>query len=151
MTKIEKHVVIERRLHEVARFTKDWRHIPSYFDYIHDVKALTANTAGEGARLLVNLTFLGRKMSSEWEIVEDLQDGDWTINTPLMGVKAQKKWRFEPMGASTAVVFGLEYRPAPRLLGPLVDMLVFRPAWNRLYDRGMRNLKYLIESQPGEE
>ena len=69
MTRIEKQIVVARPTEDVLRFTRDWRNIPRYLDYIQSVKPLTENPEGVGAKLLVNLTFLSRKMTSEWETV----------------------------------------------------------------------------------
>lgn len=151
MTKIEKQVVIARPMEEVLRFARDYRNIPRYLDYIQEVKPLTENTEGVGARLLVNLTFLGRKMTSEWETVEYNANEGWTVNAPLMGIVAQKRWRFEPVGESTRASFTLEYDPKPPVVAPLLDALLLRRKWDQIYERGMGNLKRNFESGPARE
>lgn len=148
MTTIEKQVVIARPIDEVLRFARDWRNIPSYLGYIKEVKPLTEKTEGEGARYLVQLHFLGRAMSSEWKTVEYDQDRGWTFEAPLMGVDAFKRWRFEPMEDSTRVAFRLEYQPKPRVVGPLMDILLIRGRWDEIYGRGLQNLKRVVEAQP---
>jgi uncharacterized membrane protein len=129
MTRIDKQVVIRRPMEDVLRFTEDWRNIPRYLDYIQSVKPLTESTAGLGAKLLVNLTFLGRRMSSERETVSYDANQGWTFKAPLMGVDALKHWRFEPIGESTRASFSLEYDPKPPIIAPLVDALLFRRRW----------------------
>ncbi|MFH0916494.1 MAG: SRPBCC family protein [bacterium] len=151
MTTIEKQVVIARPIEEVVRFTGDWHNIPKYLDYIQAVKPLTEKTKGEGARLFVNLTFLGRRMSTEWETIEYRENEGWTFKVPLMGIEAHKRWRFEPVGESTRASFTLEYDPKPAVVAPLADVLLIRRRWDRIYERGMQNLKRLIESEPAEE
>lgn len=149
MTRIDKQVVIQRPVEEVLRFTRDWRNIPKYLDYIQSVKPLTENTEGKGAKLLVDLTFLRRKMTSEWETVEYNADEGWTFKAPLMGIEALKHWRFEPVGESTRVSFVLEYEPKPAVIAPLIDTLLFRRKWDQIYERGMQDLKRVVESGPG--
>ncbi len=151
MTRIEKQIVVARPTEDVLRFARDWRTIPRYLDYIQEVKPLTENTEGVGARLLVNLTFRGRKMSSEWETVRYDADEGWTFKAPLMGVEALKHWRFEPVGESTRVSFTLEYDPKPPIIAPLVDALLYRRKWDQIYERGMQNLKRIIEAESTEE
>jgi len=152
MTKIEKQITIARPKEDVLRFTTAWRNIPRYLDYIQDIRPLTEQTEGVGAKLLVNLTFLGRKMTSEWEILEyDVGEG-WTFKAPLMGVEARKRWRFEsagePAGGSTKVSFALEYEPKPAVIGPMTDAIVLRRKWDQIYERGLQNLKRVVESEP---
>ena len=148
MTRIEKAVIINRPVEQVLRFARDWHNIPRYLDYIQSVEPLTENSEGLGAKLLVHLTFLGRRMTSEWETVEYDPAGGWKIKAPLMGVVPSKQWRFEPAGDSTRVSFTLEYDPKPPVVAPLVDALLFRRKWGQIYERGMGNLKRLLEAEP---
>jgi uncharacterized membrane protein len=147
MTRIEKQVVVEKPVHEVLAFASDWRNTPRYFDYIQEIKPLSATTEGRGARFAVNLRFLGRAMSSEWETVEYEEGKGWTFLTPLMGVAARKHWHFEPVNGSTRVTFTLEYKPTPAVLGPMLDVMVLRPKWNGICERGMQNFKRLAEAE----
>ncbi len=70
MTRIEKEIVVARPTKDVLRFARDWRTIPRYLDYVQSVKPLSENSESVGSKLAVKLTFLGRRMSSEWETVE---------------------------------------------------------------------------------
>ena len=151
MTRIEKQIVVERPTEDIVRFTRDWRTIPRYLDYIQEVEPLTENTAGKGAKYLVHLTYLGRKMTSEWETIEYDEGKGWTFAAPLMGIVAQKHWRFEPVGESTRVSFTLEYDPKPPVVAPLLDVLLLRRRWDQIYERGMQNLKRIIETEPTKE
>lgn len=148
MTRIEKQTIIGRPAEDVRRFARDWRNIPRYFDYIHSVEPLTEKTEGLGAKLLVKLTFLGRRMTSVWEVAEYDERTGWTFTTPLMGIVARKHWRFEPVGESTRVTFVLEYDPKPPVVAPLMDLLILRRKWVQICERGMRNLKRIIEAEP---
>ena len=147
MTRIEKQAVIERPVNVVLGLAREWRNIPRYFDYIQEVTPLGERTEGLGARYLVKLTFLGRGMTSEWETVEYKDDEGWTFLTPLMGVAARKRWRFDSLGGSTRVSFTLEYEPKPAVLGPILDALVLRRQWNKLCERGIQNFKRLVEAE----
>jgi uncharacterized membrane protein len=151
MTRIQKQVVVARPAEEVLRFTRDWRTISRYLDYIQDVKPLTEMTQGKGARYLVHLTYLGRKMTSEWETIDYDEHKGWTFTAPLMGIVARKYWHFESLGDSTRVSFALEYDPKPPVVAPLVDMLLLRRKWDQIYERGLQNLKRIIEEQQPRE
>ena len=148
MTRIEKQVIVAKPAEEVLRYAKDWRNIPKYLDYIQEVKPLTETTEGKGAKYLVHLTYLGRNMTSEWETVEYDQDKGWTFTAPLMGIVARKYWSFEPMGESTRVSFALEYDPKPAVIAPIADAVLLRRKWDQIYERGLQNLKRLVEAEP---
>jgi ribosome-associated toxin RatA of RatAB toxin-antitoxin module len=148
VTRIEKQVVIDRPIADVVSFVRDWRNIPRYFDYIQKVQPIGDQEAGLGARLHVDLTFLGKARTSDWETVEYDGDKGRTFLTPLMGVNARKHWQFESAGASTRVNFLLDYQPKPPVLGPIVNVFVFKPRWNELCERGIQNLKRVVEAEP---
>jgi uncharacterized membrane protein len=149
MTRIEESVVVGAPLDKVYAFAVDWRNLMRYCDYIREVKPTTEKTVGEGARFALRVKFLGRMMDAEWEGTEHTQNVGWTFNATLMGRKAVKRWRFAPVDDSTRVTFTLEYEPSPPLIGQLIDVLLIRPQWKRLYKRSFQNLKRLIEAEVG--
>jgi len=145
MTKIEKSVIIRAPLKKGYAFAKDWRNLKRYFVYVHEVKPTTEKTLGEGARLSLRVKFLGRMMGSEWEGTEHIENVGWTFNATLMGITAVKRWRFAPVDNSTRVTFTMEYKPP--LLLKIMDMLLIKPQWNKLYERSFQELKRLIETE----
>ena len=147
MTKLDRQVVVERPLADVLGFARDWRNIPRYLDYIRDIRPLAEYTEGLGARYSLDLTFLGRQMSTQWEVVAFDENRGWTFKGSLMGVEALKVWRFEPLDESTRVLFTMEYDPKPPVVAPLADALFIRRRWEQVYGRGLRNLKQLVESE----
>ena len=147
MTKIEKSVVIGAPLEKVYAFAKDWRNLRRYFVHVHDVKPTTEKTLGEGARLSVRLKFLGRWMDSEWTGIELTENVGWTFSTTMMGREGTKRWRFTRVDGSTKVTFTLEYKPSPPILGQIMDMLLIKPQWNKVYERSFQELKRLMETE----
>lgn len=143
MTKIEKSVVIGAPLDKVYAFALDWRNLTRYIEYIHEVKPITKKTIGEGARFALRIKFLGRIMDVEWEGTEHIENVGWTFIGTIMGIKVAKRWRFAPVDDSTRVTFTLEYKPRTRL----VDALLNKPHWGKVYERAFQNLKRLIEAE----
>jgi uncharacterized membrane protein len=151
MTRIEKQIVVGRPVTLVFDYARTWRNIPTYLDYVREVRPLTEQIEGLGARYSVDITFMGLRMHSEWETVEYSENEGWTFTAPLMGVVARKLWRFEPVDGSTRISFTLEYDPKPPVIAPLVDALVLRRQWDQIYQRGMENLKRILESEPPQD
>ena len=143
MTKIEKSVVIGAPLEKVYAFAMDWRNLTRYMDYIHEVKPLTEKTIGEGSRLALRIRFLGRMMDCEWEGSEHIENVGWTFSGTIMGTKVTKQWLFAPEDGSTRVTFTLEYQPRITL----VNQLLIKPRWDKVYERAFQNLKRLIEAE----
>ncbi len=152
MTRIAKQIVVGKPVAVVLAFARDWRNIPRYLDYVQSVQPLSGKTEGVGAKYFVNLTFLGRRMHSDWETLAYDETAGWTFKAPLAGVEARKVWRFESVDpGSTRVSFTLEYDPRPPIIAPLLDVLVLRRQWSQIYERGLQNLKRIVESGPASE
>jgi uncharacterized membrane protein len=150
MTKIETHTVIDRPLADVFTYATDWRTIPLYMDYVLEARPLADESAGERMPLFVRVKVLGRTMETEWKTLEFVEGEKWRVLAPLMGTNAEKTWRFYPQVEktdATRVEFSIEYRPAPAFIGPLMDMILLRTYFRRLYERAMRNLKRRLEAQ----
>lgn len=147
MTKVEKNVIVGAPLEKVYAFATDWRNLDRYFVYVQDVEPTTEDTSGEGARFDLTVKFLGLTRVSHWECTERTENVGWTCDATLFGLKAVKRWRFVPVDGTTMVTFTLEYKPAPPVIGWIMDVLLIRPQWNRLYEKSFKELKQLIESE----
>jgi uncharacterized membrane protein len=146
MTKIEEAIDISAPLEKVYAFAGDWRNLKRYFLYVHDIKSVNEKVIGVGARYILRVKFLGRMMTSDWECIEFLEKGGWTFTATLMGGKASKKWHFISENGSTRVIFTMEYKPSPPVIGNIIDILLIRPQWKKIYKRAFAELKRLIEA-----
>jgi uncharacterized membrane protein len=146
MAKVEKSVLIEAPLEKVYGFAKDWRNLQRYLVYVHEVKPVTDKTIGPGAQLRLRVKFLGRMMDAEWEGTEHIENVGWTFSATLMGRKAIKRWRFATVDGSTRVSFTLEWKTSPPVIGHILDVLLLKPQWGKLYEQSVQKLKSLIEA-----
>ena len=148
MTKVETSVVIEAPLESVYAYASDWRNFKHYFVYVRDVRPLTEKTLGEGAQLELRVKFRGLPLMSEWRGVEQTENVGWTFNAKLMGRWATKRWRLAAVDGGTKVTFALEYSMPPiPLLASLMDKLLMKPEWERIYAESFANLKRVMESE----
>ena len=146
MAKVEKSVLIGAPLEKVCGFTKDWQNIQRYMVYVHEVKPVTEKTIGPGARLKLRVKFLGGMRDAEWEGTEYTENVGWTYDATLMGKKAFKRWRFAKVDGSTRVSFTLEWKTSPPVIGHILDLLVLKPQWGKLYEQSFQKLKNLMEA-----
>jgi uncharacterized membrane protein len=146
MAKVEKSVLIGAPLDKVYGFAKGWRNLQRYMVYIHEVKPVTDKTIGPGARLKLRVKFLGRMMDAEWEGTEYIESVGWTFNATLMGRTAIKRWRLAKPDGSTQVSFTLEWKTSPPVIGHILDALVLKPQWRKLYEQSFEKLKNLMEA-----
>ena len=146
MAKVEKSVLIGAPLEKVCGFAKDWRNIQRYMVYIHEVKPVTDKTIGPGAKLKLRVKFLGRIRNAEWEGTEYTENAGWTFNATLMGKTAIKRWRFAKVDGSTRVSFTLEWKTSPPVIGHILDALLLKPQWGKLYEQSFQKMKSLMEA-----
>ena len=146
MAKVEKSVLIGAPVQKVCDFTKDWQNIQRYMVYVREVKPVTEKTIGPGARLKLRVKFLGGVRDAEWEGTEYTENVSWTYNATLMGRTAIKQWRFAKADGSTRVSFTLEWKTSPPVIGHILDALVLKPQWRKLYEQSFEKLKNLMEA-----
>ena len=146
MTKIEETVVIGTTLEKVYAFAADWHNLKRYFLYVHDIKPVNEKVIGVGAQYNLTVKFLGRMMTSDWECIELLEKVGWTFSATLEGAKASKQWRFASENGSTRVTFTMLYKPSPPVIGNIIDVLLIRPQWRKIYKRSFAELKRLMEA-----
>ena len=145
MTTIEKSVVIKAPLEKVFRFAVDMRNLESYFVYVEEVKSIGQDIIQKGAIYSLKVKFLGRVRPSRWECTEYIDNIGWTFNATLMGLTAVKRWLFEKEDDSTRVTFTLEYNMSPPVIGPLLDFILIKRIWRKLYEQSFSKLKDLME------
>jgi len=145
MTTIEKSVVIEAPMEKVFNFTSNMSNLKSYFVYVEEVKPIDQDIIKKGAKYSLKVKFLGSIRDCAWECVEYNDKSGWKINATLMGVTAVKQWKFEKINSSTKVIFTMNYKPSPPIIGNLLDIIIIKRSWNRIYTESFLKLKRLME------
>jgi len=146
MAKVEKSILIRAPLQRVWDFARDWQNIQRYMVYVHEVKPVTERTLGPGARLQLRVKFLGSLRDAVWEGTEYTDDQGWAFNATLMGRTAVKRWRFADENGSTRVSFTLEWKTSPPVIGQVLDALLLKPQWGKLYEESFQKMKGLMEA-----
>ena len=144
MTTIEKSVVINVPLKKVFDFAADMSNLKKYFVYVNEVESLGQAILKKDAKYSLKVKFLGGIRDSEWECIEYDKSG-WKIDATLLGVTARKQWKFNRINSYTKVTFTLDYEPAPPVFGKLLDVLIIKRSWVKLYEESFNKLKSIIE------
>ena len=149
MTTIEKSFIIKAPFEKVFNFTANMSNLKNYFVYVNKVKPLDRDIIQKGARYSLKVKFLGSLRDSEWECIEYDDKSGWKINATLMGVTAVKQWKFEKINGSTKVIFIMDYKPSPPVIGNILDVILIKRSWNRLYEESFLKLKSIMEQSFG--
>jgi len=92
-------------------------------------------------------TFLGRHLTTEWEMVElhDYERRERTVSGPF---EMEIDWLLEPVGDSTRMVMQMSAEAgAGRFFGKLADAVVIRIA-KRDWQANLEKLKDVLEAEP---
>ena len=144
MTCIEQSIEINAPVAKVFQFAADWQNWPRFFEGVSDFRPTTEVTRGTGARYAYKAAMLGMKTPVETEIQDFVENQGWT-GVSVKGVKAETRWVFEQVGGKTRFTYSLSYRLPVPVLGPLLDGLFMKPAWEKIIANSLRNLKELVE------
>jgi uncharacterized membrane protein len=144
MTDIERSIEINARVEKVFQYAADWQNWPKFFEGVSDFRPTTETTRGTGARYAYRVEMLGMKTAVETEIQDFVENGGWT-GTATKGMKHKTRWVFEGDNGKTKFTYGLTYDLPVPILGGVDDALFMKPAWEKIIENSLQNLKRLVE------
>jgi uncharacterized membrane protein len=144
MTYIERSIDIDAPVETVFQYAADWQNWPKFFEGVHDFQPTTEITRGTGARYAYKAEMLGMKVPVETEIQGFVENEGWT-GEATKGMKHRTHWVFERMGNKTRFTYGLSYKLPVPIVGGILDNLIMKPAWEKIIEDSLENLKNLTE------
>ncbi|UCG83813.1 MAG: SRPBCC family protein [Dehalococcoidia bacterium] len=149
MTYIEQSIEINAPVEKVLQYAADWENWPKFFEGVYDFRPTTETTRGTGARYAYKAGMLGMKAAVETEIHDFVENKGWK-GVATKGMKHQTCWIFEEVNGKTKFTYGLGYWLPVPILGGILDKKFMKPAWERIIDNSLQNLKkQLNESVQG--
>lgn len=146
MTEIKRSVEIDALVVEVFRFAADWQNWPKFFEAVSEFKPTTELTRGNGARFAYKAKLLGIKAPVETEIRDFVENEGWT-GVSVKGMEHKTQWVFAQENSKTRFTYVLSYRLPLPVLGGVLDALFVKPAWERIIENSLLNLKGLMEGK----
>ena len=145
MTKIEASIEINKPVKDVFAYTSDWNHWEEWREGVADLKPATEIDRGNNTRYSYKALVAGMKFNLETEIHYFKENAGWQ-GIVHQGVPHKVRWQFENKATKTIVTYTIEYSPPFFLLGPLLDLLILKPSWQRMLKKTLNNLKARLES-----
>ena len=140
MTRIEHSVTIQAPVEQVFSYAADFHKWPEWFEGVSEFTATTPVTQGNGARYSYKVSLMGVFVSVETEIRDFVQNRGWS-GVATRGMPHRTYWNFESLGRDTKLTYALEYQLPVPLLGPLLDVMLMRPQWNKILQHSLNNLR----------
>jgi len=144
MTRIEGTVEIAALVEEVFAYAADWKRWADWFVGVSGFESTTEITQGTGARYAYRAKMMGIPAKVETEIHDYVENSGWR-GVGTRGMPHATRWIFEGRDSSTRFTYVLEYELPVPLIGALLDSLLMKPAWRRVIDTSLENLKRHFE------
>lgn len=144
MRRIEARVEIQRPVAEVFAFASDWRRWEEWWEGVSQFRPTTEVTRGNGTRYAYKAWIAGMTFNLETEIREFTENAGW-IGMATKGPPHRTQWVFEARRDKTYLTYILEYDLPWPFVGPILDALLMRPAWQRMLEHSLGNLKAHFE------
>jgi uncharacterized membrane protein len=144
MTHIKRSIEINAPVEKVFQYAADWQNWPKFFVGVYEFQPTTEITRGSGARYAYKAEMLGMKAPVETEIQDFVENEGWT-GIATKGVKHKTQWLFEPIEGGTKFTYGVSYQMPVPLIGGILDKLFMKPAWVKIVEDSLQNLKEQTE------
>lgn len=144
MTRIERAVEIAAPVEEVFAYAADWQRWEEWFEGVSGFEAKTEVSQGNGAKYSYRAKMLGVPAKVETEIHDYVENSGWR-GVGTKGMPHTTRWIFEAKGDATRFTYVLEYGLPVPLIGALLDSLFMKPAWRRIIDDSLENLRIHLE------
>lgn len=146
MTEIKRRIIIEAPLNKVFEYTSNYLRWPEFFEGVSDFKPITEITHGNGTKFTYKTKMLGMKITVGTELQEFKENEGW-IGKSFKGMEHQTQWIFKKSDGNTEFVYILSYKFPSYFGGKFIDKKFMQPAWIKMIDNSLQNLKKIIESK----
>jgi len=146
MTQIKRSVEILAPVEEVFQFAADWQNWTKFYEAVSEFKPTTEHARGNGARFAYKAKLLGIKAPVETEITDFVENEGWT-GVSVRGLEHKSQWIFAATNGATRFTYVLSYRLPLPVLGAVLDAIFMKPAWEKIIENSLKNLKRIMEEK----
>ena len=146
MTEINRSIKINAPLDKVFQYTSNYKNWSEFFEGVSDVKPITETTRGNGTKFIYKVKDLGMKVAVGTETHEYKENEGWRGKS-FKGLEHQTQWIFEKSNGNTEFTFIQGYKLPFYLGGKLFDILFAEPAWIKIIENSLYNLKRIMETE----
>ena len=147
MNRFEAEVVIDRPIADVWGYLNTPENELVWQSSAVERSKVTEGPLEKGGRTRGVDTFLGRRLTTEWEMLElhDYERRERTVSGPF---EMEIDWRLEPVGDSTRMVMAMSAEAgAGGFFGRFADPVILRMA-KRDWQGNLEKLKDVLEAEP---
>jgi len=146
MREISRSIKIRTPINKVFEYASDYSKWPEFFEGVSDVKPLAGTTRGTGSKFIYKVKVLGMNAAVGTELQEFKENEGW-VGKSFKGIEHKTQWIFKTSGGDTEFTFILNYKFPLYLGGKLIDNKFAYPAWIKIIENTLQNLKSIMEAK----
>jgi uncharacterized membrane protein len=141
MTEIERSINIEAPVNQVFEYASDYLNWPKFFEGVSDFMPITEITRGNGTKFIYKAKMLGMNVTVGTELQQFKENEGW-VGKSFKGIKHKTQWIFKKLNGNTEFTYILNYKFP---LGSFLDKKFMQPAWIKIIEKSLQNLKRIME------
>lgn len=145
MTEIKRSIIIEAPVDKVFAYASDYQKWPMFFEGVSDFKPITETTRGNGTKYIYKAKALGIRVTVGTEIQQFKENEGW-VGKSFKGIEHQTQWIFKKSNSNTEFTFIQRHKIPLYLGGKLIDKMFGQPAWIKIIENSLQNLKRIMET-----
>ena len=146
MTEIKRSINIIAPVEKVFKYASDYKKWSEFFEGVSDFKPITTITRGSGSKYIYKAKALGMNVTVGTEVQQFKENEGW-IGKSFKGLEHQTQWIFGKSNGNTEFTFIQRYKLPFYLGGKLIDKMFAEPAWIKIIENSLHNLKRIMETE----
>ena len=146
MTEIKRSIIIEAPVDKVFEYASDYKKWLEFFEGVSDFKPITTITRGSGSKYIYKAKVLGMNVTVGTEVQQFKENEGWRGKS-FKGLAHQTQWIFKKSNGNTEFTFIQHYKLPFYLGGKLIDKMFAEPAWVKIIENSLQNLKRILEAK----
>lgn len=144
MTEIIRSVIIKAPIERVFNYASDYQKWPEWYEGVSNFNPVTEMIRGNGTKYVYNAKIFGMNATAGTEIKQFKENEGW-IGKSFKGFEHKTLWSFKKLNGETEFTHGLFYKVPWYLGGKLGDNKLLKPAWIKIIENSLQNLKNIME------
>jgi len=144
MTEIKRSIIIKAPVEKVFQYASDYQKWPEFYEGISNFNPITEITRGNGTKYVYKAKIFVMNPTVGTEITQFKENEGW-IGKSFKGFGHKTQWVFKKSNGNTEFTHSLSYKVPWYMGGKFSDNKFLKPAWIKIVENSLQNLKRILE------
>lgn len=149
MGQFKRSLIIRCPVDKAFDFVSDWQNLKSIMSNILDINPVSFVQSGPGAAFDTVFKVGGANILTTLEVIEFMKDKRMMLKS-RQGLKIVGGWELKPTKEGVNVTFSLQYDFPPGLIRNERDKTIVEKDFDEAANQSLELLKWVLESQTGQ-